>query len=1342
MDPDERPQIGLSIEDQFAEWQAKRQQQATPSAEALTEEGTKGGPLVSTARGLGRAANGVYGLVDSFGKFGARQSGLYKLFRDDEEEKAWLEEAEETSGETLLNIAERPGGFWGFYEGAVQFVAGFVPGMQATKAAGITNVLARGAVAGAAADFSVWDPQEERLANLVQHGPSWIQNPVTDYLAADEDDGELEGRFKSALEGLMLGTTIDALFTGIRFLKIGRDLRAGRITPEVAAERRASALGHVSEAVEDGPVSLRDNPDGTVELTFANRTRRRLAEVVDPSVRRELDEAFTDPISGLSNQTAFQRAKPRLEADPGTELVIFDLDNFKALNDNQGLEAGDAVLREVGDLLQQHSGVDARNLFRAGGDEFIVAAPKGQGDQIGQAVKDAFGSRPVEGTEFAVSARYGVGDTFQAADEAASGAKAKDPQARARDVVADPTLSDKAQRVVSGEGDSVTLPNRVEGERAAASLNMIHRLNKRPAAGVSLDSSQRGAVLKVAQRIRDGVDPDDVEALAEGIDFNFHRVTSPEEGRSMLNALSEVLREAFQGRTNRAAEGLGRTHADVLKSAENLIPGVSGGEMIQHLNALRGVTEALPETVLGARIMLHGHAQRVSGISRVVDLDPTNVLAVRQLAEEMDGLGNLALEVAGVGSDLGRALNSMKIEVSDEALGAIREKAGSSAAVKPSLRQPRFSQAFRKNKFTAGELSSIARTLQLTHGDPESVLRALKLVSKASADPAERSVWDHIISFRVSMMLSGVRTQVVNAVSATMAAVQVPAEVMVGGALTGNKVVARQGYDMLVSPLANGGLILSDAASAFRKAFRQGESLLDPQYMKDEHGMLKTFTDPQAGLLIQVLSLPGRGLVAVDEFVKRTAYLSHVRSQSLRNLRQEALENGYQWTPAEIGNRVADDLAHAVDEDGAARTWFNSLQHAREVTFTNKLNAGTFGHGLQEMANTNPVVRFIVPFVRTPVNIFRFAHQRFPVLGLATREMRDMWKAGGDQRAIVVGRQAAGAFAYSMGAYLAHQGLMTGKGPSNPQLRAQLLEAGWQPYSVKVPGGWMSYRRLEPIATPLAITADAVEMMGELGEEGLEEVSTAIMAAMTASVSSKSFLLGITEFFDAIGSGEEHKTERFITSAITSFLPALTRQANPDPIWREMNGYIESLAGALPGFSTRLEPRRNLFGEPVVRSSRQAFNTTTGYLNTAFNPFTIVSSKGIDDIQMELAGLGKAMPMPSETRAEGRINLRDRNQWSNRDPKRANQSPYDRMMELVSTGGLRDRLTTLMRSDRWKGMGTGTETYAGGEKWLVASQLVRAHVARAEAEMLREYPDLRRALTNDQRARVEAIFAR
>ena len=51
-----------------------------------------------------------------------------------------------------------------------QFLTGFIPALRGVKALGVTGVAAP-AAAGAIADATVFDPQEERLSNLIQEVP-------------------------------------------------------------------------------------------------------------------------------------------------------------------------------------------------------------------------------------------------------------------------------------------------------------------------------------------------------------------------------------------------------------------------------------------------------------------------------------------------------------------------------------------------------------------------------------------------------------------------------------------------------------------------------------------------------------------------------------------------------------------------------------------------------------------------------------------------------------------------------------------------------------------------------------------------------------------------------------------------------------------------------------------------------------------------------------------------------------------------------------------------------------------------------------------------------------------
>ncbi|AXB79167.1 bifunctional diguanylate cyclase/phosphodiesterase [Novosphingobium sp. P6W] len=82
--------------------------------------------------------------------------------------------------------------------------------------------------------------------------------------------------------------------------------------------------------------------------------------------------AYTDALTGLANRAAFNIALPDLDCtSPGTwALCLVDLDNLKVVNDTFGHQAGDILLKEVGDRLAAAAAPD--KVFRIGGDEFAI----------------------------------------------------------------------------------------------------------------------------------------------------------------------------------------------------------------------------------------------------------------------------------------------------------------------------------------------------------------------------------------------------------------------------------------------------------------------------------------------------------------------------------------------------------------------------------------------------------------------------------------------------------------------------------------------------------------------------------------------------------------------------------------------------------------------------------------------------------------------------------------------------------------------------------------------------------------------------------------------------------
>jgi len=121
-----------------------------------------------------------------------------------------------------------------------------------------------------------------------------------------------------------------------------------------------------------------------VEVRKTERTLRR--------------QALRDPLTGLFNRRLFDAGleqeilRSRRSGNP-VSLLILDIDHFKNFNDQYGHDAGDAILRSIGQLLQaQVRGGDVACRF--GGEEFVILMPnaplesaKARGRQILEAIR-------------------------------------------------------------------------------------------------------------------------------------------------------------------------------------------------------------------------------------------------------------------------------------------------------------------------------------------------------------------------------------------------------------------------------------------------------------------------------------------------------------------------------------------------------------------------------------------------------------------------------------------------------------------------------------------------------------------------------------------------------------------------------------------------------------------------------------------------------------------------------------------------------------------------------------------------------------------------------------------
>jgi diguanylate cyclase (GGDEF)-like protein/PAS domain S-box-containing protein len=125
---------------------------------------------------------------------------------------------------------------------------------------------------------------------------------------------------------------------------------------------------------------------------------RRMRSIIrDVTARKEMEArleemSHRDPLTGCYNRRHLERQRDELERPTARwACLVFDLDNFKAINDTYGHEEGDRVLQGFAHFLSRHHRPDDL-LVRTGGDEFALvvrADSEGEAEGVSKRLLDA-----------------------------------------------------------------------------------------------------------------------------------------------------------------------------------------------------------------------------------------------------------------------------------------------------------------------------------------------------------------------------------------------------------------------------------------------------------------------------------------------------------------------------------------------------------------------------------------------------------------------------------------------------------------------------------------------------------------------------------------------------------------------------------------------------------------------------------------------------------------------------------------------------------------------------------------------------------------------------------------
>jgi diguanylate cyclase (GGDEF)-like protein len=124
-------------------------------------------------------------------------------------------------------------------------------------------------------------------------------------------------------------------------------------------------------------------------------------------------DAIVDPLTQMLNRTALAARGRELALQSEVSgrpvgVVLGDVDHFKAINDREGHQVGDAVLREI--AYRFRAALRAYDLaYRLGGEEFVVLVPGATEDEaagLAEKLREAVKGEPIAGQDVTMS--FGV----------------------------------------------------------------------------------------------------------------------------------------------------------------------------------------------------------------------------------------------------------------------------------------------------------------------------------------------------------------------------------------------------------------------------------------------------------------------------------------------------------------------------------------------------------------------------------------------------------------------------------------------------------------------------------------------------------------------------------------------------------------------------------------------------------------------------------------------------------------------------------------------------------------------------------------------------------------------
>lgn len=789
-----------------------------------------------------------------------------------------------------------------------------------------------------------------------------------------------------------------------------------------------------------------------------------------------------------------------------------------------------------------------------------------------------------------------------------------------------------------------------------------------------------------AERFLAGTTPD------SPVKLNLARIGGPEDVRAAIGRISQELPEVQI-----------RTHEQVIQAARDLA--LTPEELLR----MRGGGALNDAQITAARMMLRSAGGQLMDLAQKAAGADASAVDMAAFQKAYALTYGIAQQVKGSGTEIARALSAHRIMSASEpdALKAIQEL----------LAQSGGADATRE---MAAKIAAL--------GDPGKVAQFVQGAARATTRSQIMFVYQNILTSSPTSHLANI------AGNTTSTLLSIPERFVAGQ--VGNGVVPGEATAQLFGTLQG----VRDAMRAAWRALKTGEQsfgaakeVLEPGIGQAigpapavEAGGLSGFADYAKTLL------PTRALGAEDEFFKWINYRGEAAALAFRQASREGLSGVERASRVgEILNSLPDDIHAAAVQAAKVRTFNQPLSPRMErlAGFIRDVNFEV-RPGVEI-----PVGSMIVPFTRTPTNIFKWTFERAGPLALISRDVRADLAAGGARADMALAKMTTGSLIAAAGVDAALSGQISGGGPRDPELKAALLRTGWQPYSVKFGNRWYGYNRLDTPGQLLGIAADSVDLLAWASDHDRGYMAQMLGFAFANAVLSKTYMTGLAGLLNAVSDPQRYG-ENFLQREAGSIVPGGVAAVERvmDPTVRAAYSELDAIRARTPGLSAAMPPRRDLWGQPIKVEGAWMPGLDPRY-GQLVSPIAVSADKQspIDNeivrLHMKVQGIPQSVDFP------GGVSLQ------------LKPLEYDRLLELAGNAfkdqrgmGAKDALDALVtgkapQSDLYRSV-------SDDAKALMIRAAIQAYRSGAKAQLLKEFPELAATVTQMQANRATSLRER